>query len=656
MADITLVKISALPAAEQIGAEDLLPVVQEGATKAVAYGVIKDDIAEELAPDATLSEAGKAADAKAVGDALALKADKTELTADVSRIDAALATKANTNDVNAALALKADTTDVNAALALKADKTELAAGLAIKADKTELTAALALKADVTAVTAEVSRIDAALNTKVNNTAYTVEVARIDGAIATKADATATTAALATKANANEVTEALALKADAATVNAQLATKANADTVNAALALKADKTELTAGLASKQNVLTFDSTPTEDSTNPVTSGGVYTAINTVIGINQYFNDFLQNKFINRGYNSAYEYLRLLNRVSIAWPIKFANEIPIEIASGYNMSVITWAKEELSSESFISDSGWKSGEYTIPKNTYVTFTVRKSDNASISIEDAAQALTTKSPLFRYPEPVINHSAFLGFAHRGYSYGAPQNTLPAIKMAHKQGFSGVEIDLRITADNQIVLIHDATIDATSNGTGNVADKTLAELKELDFGSRYLTNFAGTKIPTLDEALAVIRDLGLYALIEIKNAANFTDALVGEVVEKVKAHGMINRSLFLSGSWAHMDKLKAKAPNAAIGINYVDITEGGMSAVAERKTDANTVFTVVPYDIITDEKIAIAKNYNIEVFTFQAYGVRGQGFETVARSKYISAFIGDFPANISAVHNCDL
>lgn len=187
MADITLVKISALPAVEQIGAEDLLPVVQEGATKAVAYGVIKDDIANELAPDATLSEAGKAADAKAVGDALALKADKTELTAEVSRIDAVLATKANTNDVNAALT--------------------------------------------------------------------------------------------TKANADDVTAALALKADTATVNAELATKANIDTVNAALALKADKTELAAGLATKQNVLTFDSAPIEGSTNPVTSGGVWEAVQT-----------------------------------------------------------------------------------------------------------------------------------------------------------------------------------------------------------------------------------------------------------------------------------------------------------------------------------------------------------------------------------------
>lgn len=194
MAEISIVKISALPVAEQIGDEDLLALAQDGATKALAYGTIKDDISEELAPDATLSEAGKAADAKAVGDALALKSD------------------------------------------------------------------------VTAVTAEVSRIDTALNTKVNNTTYTAEVERIDSAIATKADAAATTAALATKANINDVNAALALKADTATVDA-------------ALMLKADKTELTAGLATKQNVLTFDSTPTENSTNPVTSGGVWEAIQT-----------------------------------------------------------------------------------------------------------------------------------------------------------------------------------------------------------------------------------------------------------------------------------------------------------------------------------------------------------------------------------------
>lgn len=185
MAEISIVKISALPVAEQIGDEDLLALAQDGATKALAYGTIKDDISEELAPDATLSEAGKAADAKAVGDALALKADVTAVTAEVSRIDTALAAKANTNDVNAALA--------------------------------------------------------------------------------------------TKANADEVAAALALKADASTVNAELATKADTDTVNAALALKADKTEVTAGLAAKQNVLTFDSTPTEGSTNPVTSGGAWDSV-------------------------------------------------------------------------------------------------------------------------------------------------------------------------------------------------------------------------------------------------------------------------------------------------------------------------------------------------------------------------------------------
>lgn len=190
MADITLVKISALPAAEQIGAEDLLPVVQEGATKAVAYGVIKDDIANELAPDATLSEAGKAADAKAVGDALALKADKAELTAEVNRIDAALntkvnnstytaeveridgdiATKADAAATTAALATKANANDVTEALALKADTATVSAQLATKADTSAVNSALALKADKTELNTAVSELDDDINNLNSQTA------------------------------------------------------------------------------------------------------------------------------------------------------------------------------------------------------------------------------------------------------------------------------------------------------------------------------------------------------------------------------------------------------------------------------------------------------------------------------------------------------
>lgn len=170
MSDITIVKISALPAAEQIGAEDLLPVVQEGATKAASYGIIKDDIAAELAPDATLSEAGKAADAKAVGDALALKADVTTVTSEVSRIDATLATKANTNDVNAALATKANAEDVTAALALKADTATVNAQLATKADTSAVNSALALKADKTELNTAVSELGDDINNLNSQTA------------------------------------------------------------------------------------------------------------------------------------------------------------------------------------------------------------------------------------------------------------------------------------------------------------------------------------------------------------------------------------------------------------------------------------------------------------------------------------------------------
>lgn len=94
----------------------------------------------------------------------------------------------------------------------------------------------------------------------------------------------------------------------------------------------------------------------------------------------------------------------------------------------------------------------------------------------------------------------------AHRGLCQHAPENTLPALAAAVSLGF-GVEVDVYPTKDEQLVLIHDKTVDRTTDGTGKVVEKTLAELKSHDAGSWFDPAYAGLKIPTFDEALAVIR-----------------------------------------------------------------------------------------------------------------------------------------------------
>jgi len=106
----------------------------------------------------------------------------------------------------------------------------------------------------------------------------------------------------------------------------------------------------------------------------------------------------------------------------------------------------------------------------------------------------------------------------AHRGDSAVAPENTLPAIQSAVRKGAHQIEIDVARTKDGQLVLLHDLTLNRTTNGTGKPGDYTLAELKKLDAGSWKSKKWAGTRIPTLEEALAVIPE-GIWANLHLKS-----------------------------------------------------------------------------------------------------------------------------------------
>lgn len=95
----------------------------------------------------------------------------------------------------------------------------------------------------------------------------------------------------------------------------------------------------------------------------------------------------------------------------------------------------------------------------------------------------------------------------AHRGWPDKYPENTMESFRAAEALGVDQIEFDVRVTKDNELVIIHDATVDRTTNGTGLVCEKTLAELKELDAGSHKCEEFKGCKIPTLIEFMEFIK-----------------------------------------------------------------------------------------------------------------------------------------------------
>jgi glycerophosphoryl diester phosphodiesterase len=109
----------------------------------------------------------------------------------------------------------------------------------------------------------------------------------------------------------------------------------------------------------------------------------------------------------------------------------------------------------------------------------------------------------------------------AHRGGGAFAPENTLAAIRIGRERGFHGVEFDVTLSADDEPVLMHDDTLDRTTDGIGAVADRTLAELVRLDAGRWFSSDFAGERIPRLVEAIDFCRSHEVWINAEIKPAA---------------------------------------------------------------------------------------------------------------------------------------
>ena len=117
-------------------------------------------------------------------------------------------------------------------------------------------------------------------------------------------------------------------------------------------------------------------------------------------------------------------------------------------------------------------------------------------------------------------MRHPSFTIIAHRGASAYAPENTLAAFDKALDLGAAHVEFDLHFSADGQVVVIHDDTVDRTTNGSGAVAALTLAQLKSLDAGSWFAAQFSEERIPTLVELLERYKDR-LHFHIEVKGRA---------------------------------------------------------------------------------------------------------------------------------------
>jgi glycerophosphoryl diester phosphodiesterase len=156
---------------------------------------------------------------------------------------------------------------------------------------------------------------------------------------------------------------------------------------------------------------------------------------------------------------------------------------------------------------------------------------------------------------------------FAHRGACSYAPENTLAAFRLALEQGADGIELDAKLSKDGVVVVIHDQTVDRTTNGSGKVSELTFAELKDLDAGIQFASRFTGEKVPSLEQVLDSLGEK-LLINIELTSYASPGDALPEKVAELVKKAGTERNTIFSSFHPAILGRIRKLMPDVPAGL----------------------------------------------------------------------------------------
>lgn len=158
-------------------------------------------------------------------------------------------------------------------------------------------------------------------------------------------------------------------------------------------------------------------------------------------------------------------------------------------------------------------------------------------------------------------LSSSTPLIISHRGASAIAPENTLAAFSLARELGADGIEFDVQLTADGQPIVIHDASVERTTNGFGEVAEMTLAQLKELDAGD-------GQTLPTLDEVFELLGASMLYN-IELKGLSRRENGLEAAVANRIRSHQLEVQTLISSfNPWAVRRACRYMSENTLVAL----------------------------------------------------------------------------------------
>jgi glycerophosphoryl diester phosphodiesterase len=230
-------------------------------------------------------------------------------------------------------------------------------------------------------------------------------------------------------------------------------------------------------------------------------------------------------------------------------------------------------------------------------------------------------------------------LVIAHRGASAYAPENTLAAFDLALRMGAKHAELDVHETLDGEVAVIHDATLERTTNGKGPVAERTLAELRRLDAGAWFDPAFAGERMPTLAEVLTRYRGR-LHLQVEIKGRS---DTLPQATVESIRRHGMSASVTVISFAAAQIAKVRGLAPELATGWLVEDVSP----AVVARARALGIPLLSLPAAKLT---AGLVRRLHAAGFTVLTWGVKSEEKMRAAVQAGVDGMTIDFPDKLLA------
>lgn len=157
---------------------------------------------------------------------------------------------------------------------------------------------------------------------------------------------------------------------------------------------------------------------------------------------------------------------------------------------------------------------------------------------------------------------------FAHRGSKGTHPENTLPAFREAVRVGADGIELDVQLTKDQELVVIHDNDVDRTTDGTGEITDFTLSEIKQLDAGSWFKPEFSGERIPTFVEVLTCLQEEGFTGIlnIEVKTDEKEYPGIEAKVIECLNQQEWSFQVAYSSFNFSTLENLAELDPTREI------------------------------------------------------------------------------------------